>query len=423
MRYQASGRIFVLVLIQTAFGFAQQSSGGGAASGGGSTGGGNSGATSGGTTAGRTTTTLPATTNNTSTTNTTPNNAASRPIFLSGRVLTQDGSVPPEHASIERVCSGATIREAYTDSKGYFSFQLGASNGIFNDASMDTPLFGNPANMNQTQALGGNSLTGTNALWGCELRAALPGYHSESISLANRRSMDDPQVGTIYITRMTKVEGYTTSATLALAPKDAKKAYEKGLNFSKHSKQDEAQAEFLHAVEVYPKLAAAWFELGKVYELRNHLDEARDAYKKATVADVNYVNPYERLYMLDLHDSQWQEAADLTEKVIRLNPYEFSGAYYANAVANFQLRKWDAAEKTARESADLKGTMASPKSLYLLGMILANKGNFSASAESFRSYLKTDPLAADRDKAQRMLSQMEHQLQAKQQAPAAPAVQ
>jgi tetratricopeptide (TPR) repeat protein len=325
--------------------------------------------------------------------------------------------VPPERAAIERVCSGSTFREAYTDSKGYFSFQVGANN-VFGDASTDTPFFGTAAG-NLNPGLGGTTQTGSNPLWGCELRANLAGYHSDSISLTNRRSMDNPEIGVIYLTRMLKVEGYTTSATLALAPKDAKKAYERGLNFTKHSKPDEAQAEFLHAVEVYPKLAAAWFELGKVYETRNHLEEARNAYLKATAADGNYVNPYERLYTLALHDTQWKEAADLSEKVLRLNPYEFSNAYYANAFANAQLKNWDAAEKSAREAAQLKGTKATPKSLYLLGVILANKGDFTGSAENLRSYLKTDPLAADRDRTEKMLSQVEQELQAKQSTPAA----
>src|ERR1700676_4064155 len=135
--------------------------------------------------------------------------------------------------------------------------------------------------------------------------------------------MDNPDVGVIILTRMLKVDGYTTSATIALAPKDVKKAYEKGLNFEKHLKPDEAQAEFLRAVEIYPKHAGAWFELGKVYEQRDHFQEAREAYRKSIAADANFVNPYERLYLLALRDSQWKDAAEITDKVMRLNPYEF----------------------------------------------------------------------------------------------------
>ena len=383
--------------------------------------GGGTGTTGGGTTGGTggTTTTTPTTTRSTTTPNSTNTTTPSqqqpqRPIFISGQVVVEGGDVPPERAAIERVCAGgSTIREAYTDSKGYFNFQLGVNNGIFADASQDSSaIFGNPSfnQQNNSTSQGINGMG--NELWSCELRAYLPGYHSDTIPLMNHRQMDNPDVGIIVLTRMLKVDGYTTSATIALAPKDVKKAYEKGLNFVKHAKPDEAQAEFLHAVEIYPKHAGAWFELGKVYEQRNHVEEARASYHKAIAADANYVNPYERLYLLALHDSQWADAAELTDKVMRLNPYEFPSAYYYNALANVQLQKWDAAEKSAREAAKIRGTQAMPKSLMLLGLAQANKGDLPGSVETLHGYLRTDPIGADKDRAQKLLGQIEQSLAA-----------
>ena len=38
-----------------------------------------------------------------------------RLVFLSGRVVLDDGTEPPERASIERVCGGRARQEAYTD--------------------------------------------------------------------------------------------------------------------------------------------------------------------------------------------------------------------------------------------------------------------------------------------------------------------
>src|SRR5215472_9782714 len=59
-----------------------------------------------------------------------------RPIFLSGKVMLDDGTPPSEPVTIERVCNGNPHAEAYTDSKGRFSFQLGQSQGVLQDASM-----------------------------------------------------------------------------------------------------------------------------------------------------------------------------------------------------------------------------------------------------------------------------------------------
>jgi tetratricopeptide (TPR) repeat protein len=274
-----------------------------------------------------------------------------------------------------------------------------------------------PLNGGTLNGFGGLSGSGSdltaNSLWGCELRAALAGYRSDTISLASRRYMDNPDVGTIVLHNLTNVKGFTTSATTAFAPKDARKAFDKAGEAIQRSRPDDAQKELLKAVGMYPKFAAAWYELGRVYERRDHFDEARDAYTKAIAADGNYVNPYERLYLLAAKDAKWQEVAETTDRVLRLNPYDFPGAYYYNALANTQLKKFDAAEKSAREAAKLSGPQAEPRSYYVLGVILANKGDFGASAESLRTFLKASPATPDRDRIEKMISEVDGLAQAK----------
>src|SRR5512142_238915 len=58
-----------------------------------------------------------------------------RPIFVSGRVAVDDGTSPPEHVAIDRVCSGKTRRETYANSTGAFSFQMGTEAAEVQDAS------------------------------------------------------------------------------------------------------------------------------------------------------------------------------------------------------------------------------------------------------------------------------------------------
>ena len=388
--------------------------------GGGATSGGTGGTTTGGT--GGRPTSLP-TTSTPSNTTTTPNNSPTTnntppPIFINGQVLMEEGGPPPDRVSIERVCTGGTYREGYTDSKGYFSIQLGSQNSMFADASMDNAptMFGNGSSNGQNNNGMSQSGTSLNSFSNCELRASLPGFHSDTVPLLSRRSMDNGDIGVIILKRMGKVDGYTTSATIALAPKDSRKAYEKGLGLIKKNKTDEAQAEFLHAVELFPRHAGAWFELGKVYEQSNHVEEARDAYHKANAADANYVNPYERLYLLAMHDGKWTDVADLSDKVMRLNPYDFPSSYFYNALANANLQHWDVAEKSAREASKIRGTQAMPKSLFILGVAQANKGDLPGSVETLNSYLKTGPAAVDRDRAQKLLGQVQQDLDARSQA-------
>ena len=296
--------------------------------------------------------------------------------------------------------------QAYTDSRGFFSFQYGNTPEILPDASVErgsSPLNSiNGASQQRQETMSFN----------CELRAALPGFRSDTIPLSGRRNLDDPNVGTIILHRIANVEGLTTSATSALAPKEARKAYEKAIEALKKSKIDEGQASLLKATELYPRYAAAWYDLGRVYEQRDHSAEAREAYNKAIAADSKFVNPYERLYLLAVRDQKWEEVATLSDREMRLNPYDFPGASYYNAVANYQLEKFDAAEKSAREALKVEEARRNPKSNYLLGVILAKKGDFKGSAECLRAYLANAEVP-ERDRVVKMLADIEKNVQAK----------
>jgi len=341
--------------------------------------------------------------NSTSNPNSTIPDANRRPIFLSGKVMLNDGTLPGERVAIESVCNNRRHIEGYTDSKGRFSFQFGQERGLFDDASDDSPA---------SRAAAGRINSGgvtQNALMSCEIHAALPGFRSDSISLATHQYLDNPELGTIVLHRLANVEGLTISATSALAPKDARKDYEKGLEALKKNKDDEAQKDFEKAVQLYPKYATAWFELGKLHEKANQLDEARKAYMQAGEADAKYINPYERLYMLAYKDSKWQEVVEESDHVIRLNPYDFPNAYFFNAVANLRLNHLEPAEKSAREAVKLDTKGENPKVNYVLGVILANKQDFAGAAEYLRTYLKAVPNDPDNVKIRQQLADVEQQ--------------
>ena len=110
-----------------------------------------------------------------------------RPVFLSGKIMFDDGSQPNMDVRIERVCSGIPHVEGHTDTKGRFSFQVGQNQGIDMDASDPSAggIFGRSGGtspMGSTSSAGNigsrSGTGGSSALWGCELRASYPGYRS-----------------------------------------------------------------------------------------------------------------------------------------------------------------------------------------------------------------------------------------------------
>lgn len=355
-----------------------------------------------------------------------------RPIWITGRVVMSDGGAPAESVTIERLCSANSVRaEGYTDSKGHFSFNLGQNNSVFADAS--TSIFQAPGQfggIGVSTGGNGNGATGgtgssnpDSAYWDCELRARLPGYRSDSILLAGRRMMDSPDVGIIVLYPLSKIQGLTASATSSQAPKDARKAYEKGLDAVKKDKPDQAEQEFRKAVQIYPRHAAAWLELGKVLERRDHYPEAREAYASALAADSKYVYPYQQLYQIALREQNWKDLVDKTDQLLRLDPYEFPNAYYFNALGHLQLKEYDAAEKSAQQAVEADRKQANPKTHYLLGAILVQKKAWTEAAASLRAYLKAAPNAPEKAQVEKTLGQIDQQLSRVQGASADSAAQ
>jgi hypothetical protein len=371
--------------------------------------------TSTGTTTGTGTTGIPGrttpsiTTNPQQTTQNTPQNMP-MPVPITGRVMLDDGGPPPETVVIERVCNGISRNEGYTDHRGYFSIDLGMERGVLQDASMGGGLFDDPGmrglGQGQTAGMGGGPMSDQRYM-NCDLRANLPGYRSQLVSLANRRAMDSPDIGTIFLHRLGNAEGRLISAISLAAPKDARKAYEKGLDQAKKKKLDDAMKSYQKAVDVYPKYAAAWFELGKLQAAKGQADVAHQSFNAAVEADPKYLNPYLELSRLALGAKNWRELADVSGRAVKLDPFDYPQQFLFNSVANYNLQNMDAAEKSAREAEKLDTQHHFPQVSHLLGVILAQRQDYTGAADEMRNYLKFAPGAADAATVRGQLDQLE----------------
>jgi len=351
-----------------------------------------------------------------------------RPVFLSGKVVMDDGTPPPESVTIERVCNGQVRPEAYTDSKGRFSFQLGAQNNVLMDASVSSSASG--PGFGQRDSFGGGGMggqspgggLGTVDLMGCEIRAALAGFRSEAVVLSRRSMFDNPDIGTIILRRLAGVQATAISFTTLAAPKDAKKFYEKAQKTlqQKNPKHAEAAKDLEKATQQYPQFAAAWNLLGECRLAAKDDEGARDAFQRSLAADGKYVNPYLQLAVLELRASKWADAAELTKRLVSLNP-SYAQGHYFNAIANFNLGKMELAEKSARNAMDGDEGKKFPRAFHLLGAIQARQGNFPLAAENFRSYLKAAPMTPEAEQIRRQLTEWEG-LGVIQKAEAAPTI-
>lgn len=338
-------------------------------------------------------------------------------IRVSGRVVMDDGTAISFPATIERVCNGSPHAEGYTDTKGFFSLTLGQSQDVIADAS-ETPsgpsrgsISPGIATNGTTSAVGsgsGRSMNSTNPFSNCELRASLGGYTSQTLSLTGRTSMDNPDVGSIVLHRMGASETATTvTATTLRAPKEARKALEKGLELAKKNKLEEAIASLREAVKVDPEFAFAWCELGKLQLAGDHIPDAHDSFEAAAKAETRWPEPFLRLALMAVKAHDWREVAATTDHVLHLSTWEYPEAYFFNGAANFNLHRIDVAEKAALAAEKLDVQHLFPQIEQLLGMIYVERHRYADAAERFRSYLMLAPNADDAPAARQQLAVME----------------
>jgi tetratricopeptide (TPR) repeat protein len=342
-----------------------------------------------------------------------------RPIFIMGKVAMEDGSPLPQRVAIRRTCQGtSTRRETYTDSRGTFSFQIGGIQAMqFAPDAADSSAGVTPTAAASgdplSQSFGGSSTAPSSGqsleqqIWSCEIMAELPGYRSDAVSLAGRHTMDDPDIGTIVLHRIGAVSGSMVSVTSMQAPKQAHKEFQKARELMGKGKVPEAQALAEKAVSDYPHYAEALYLLGQAHEKQKEIDQAHTAYTQSMQADPKFMPPYLSLAQLAGVAKDWQEAEKMSSKVMELDGVDFPQAYFINGVANYNLGKFDVAEKSVRRAEQLDSQHYMPRIQLLLGTLLERKRDYAGAAAEYRSYLKLSPQAENASDVQKQLAQLE----------------
>lgn len=328
-----------------------------------------------------------------------PDTTLGQRAFLTGKVVLDDGTQLTESATIQTICRGHKQTVTHTDSRGSFSFELGdrTSPAATDFSGADVDSMGSPA-------MG----RGAQRNWrDCELVAELPGFSSQPVDLASRLStFESADIGRLVLHRMGQVEGLTISATSAMAPKDAQKAYEKGHQKISKGKWEEAEPLLAKAVEIYPKYAVAWFDLGRVQFQKHDDAQARHSFEQSIAADPKYVNPYRGVAELDMQQKQWQALVTVTGQLLALNPVSFPDAWLRNALGNYYLLNFAEAEESARQGMKIDDQHQVPKLEYLLGVVLVQQRNYPEAATHIQNYLKFVTEPAEIEEAQKQLAEI-----------------
>jgi len=323
-------------------------------------------------------------------------------LFLSGKVVVDDGTELSNAAAIQTNCRGSAHTVGYTDSKGSFSVQLDPN------ATPATSGLGDVTDTNSTVRDQNDQNWHTRSWSECQIHALLAGYTSQVVDLASRVSGENhADIGNIVLHRLGQTQGFTISATTAAAPPKARKDFEKGLALEKKGDWQGAEQKFQSAVAPYPKYAVAWVELGRAQINQGKEAEAKQSLHKAVEADSQFVPAYEEMAEIAASRKQWKDLAEVTEQVVRMNPVGFPRYWFLNAAANYNLHNYDLAQKSALRGLNTDPEHHFPQLEFLLGLTLALKHDYHGAAGHLRTYLQLAPKAQDADQARDRLTQVE----------------
>jgi len=133
---------------------------------------------------------------------------------------------------------------------------------------------------------------------------------------------------------------------------------------------------------------------------------------KALDADPKMASPYIQLGMLAAEQRQWEDAARNLDRALKLDPIDYPEAWYVDAVADFNLKLYDAAEASARQYIGFNARNLNPRAHYLLGITLIKKRNDVAAIAELRTYIQLDPNAPDMGMVKQQLAEVEKFVQA-----------
>ena len=289
------------------------------------------------------------------------------PIILRGKVVMEDGSVPPVSVAIERVCSDRNGSEpgTVTDKKGEYIWRM----------SVD-PL--DPR--------------------ACVIRATHAGYSSSTVEVSGldttRTSLDLPPI-TIHASAG---DPYTLNFSDAGISGRAKADWKAAIKALDSQNLPEVAVHLEAVVAASPKAAQAWHALGVVDERTNKLPEARAAYQHAIASDPKPLAPYVTLARLCIKTKDWSCAAMTADELIKADPKNsYPEVYLHQAVARYELKDLTGAQASVQEALRLDPKNRMPRSEYVLGRILEAKGDTAGAKEHMAKYLALQPAAPDVD--------------------------
>ena len=151
----------------------------------------------------------------------------------------------------------------------------------------------------------------------CDLYVDAPMYRQHHVTLRLDPSLYSVQIGTLVLQSVNNSgeAGNSTISALSLAaPPKAREAFETGVKKGRNGKLTAACEHFRKAIQLYPRYALAWLELGRAQTLQGNVVEAQHSFEEAEAQDSHLLSAYVELTRLTAKQNQWLVVQHTTDR-------------------------------------------------------------------------------------------------------------
>jgi Tfp pilus assembly protein PilF len=301
---------------------------------------------------------------------------------IRGKVYLPSGNLPEQRIRIVlEVTTGGIAAETFSDSVGNFEFRSITSNTYRVTVHSDGRSF--ETTQETVEVFGNFSRTFT-------------------VQIYLREKNADPALKT--------KEKVLSVADTQEVPKNAKKAYEKGVKLAREAKPQEAVAALQEALKSFPDYLHALNKLGEQYLQINQLGEAQTLFEKALAANNKFALPHINIGILRVTQQRYPEAVEALEEGNRLDDsFPMGHLHLGVALMNREPADYDRAEREMLRALEMGGKAMAQGRLYLFNLYSRQKDHQKAT-QQLEAFLKEAPNAPQAEMVRQKLDALKKML-------------
>jgi tetratricopeptide (TPR) repeat protein len=194
------------------------------------------------------------------------------------------------------------------------------------------------------------------------------------------------------------------NAALANIPVSARKAYEKGMEFSQSGDSKKAIEQLKLAISYHPAFSLALNELGVQYLKIAQVEAALQALSSAVKLAPEAFNPRLNYGIALLQKKNFAQAKAELQDALKINPNSPTGHLYLG-IALIHEQQYKDAEQEFLQALTL-GKQTVSLAHYYLGGLYWRRGEYKLAADELEKYLQAAPTAQDADKIKSTIKEL-----------------